>query len=121
MSGKSQIVPKIVALSVLAVLVMSLAFVFKVSGQRPRGDKDSAKDVPADLQWEYLIVSGGNLNVTGFGNESSMRKQTDAFSNEAYPLERNLDKLGAKGWELVSVSGSPANPVFYLKRLKDGR
>jgi hypothetical protein len=36
-------------------------------------------------------------------------------------LERNFDKLGAKGWELVAVSGMPNDPIFYFKRPKEGR
>jgi hypothetical protein len=47
-----------------------------------------------------------------------MRKEPGAFSRESFPLEKNLDKLGARGWELVTVSGSPADPIFYLKRKK---
>lgn len=122
MPGKLQLVSKIFVLSALAVLVVSLAFAFRVSGQRPRGEKESAKDSSPDVQWEYLVVSGGNLNVSTFGNDSSMRKQPEgAFSREAYPLERNLDKLGAKGWELVSVTGPPSDPIFYLKRPKETR
>jgi hypothetical protein len=49
-----------------------------------------------------------------------MRKQPDgSFSREFFPLERNFDKLGAKGWELVSVHGSPNDPVYFFKRLKE--
>jgi len=29
-----------------------------------------------------------------------------------------MDKLGAKGWELVTVTGSPADPIYYFKRRK---
>jgi len=47
-----------------------------------------------------------------------MRKEPGAFGRESFPLERNLDKLGAKGWELVAVAGSSADPTFYLKRKK---
>ncbi len=74
-------------------------------------------------QWEYLIVSGGSVNLSTSGNENypNMRKQPDgSFSREFFPLERNFDKLGAKGWELVSVHGSPNDPVYFFKRLKDG-
>src|SRR5262245_29719306 len=74
-------------------------------------------------QWEYLIVSGGSANLSTSGNENypNMRKQPDgSFSREFFPLERNFDKLGAKGWELVSVHGSPNDPVYFFKRLKEG-
>jgi hypothetical protein len=67
--------------------------------------------------WEYLIVQGGTVNLSG-SDGGTMRKEPGAFSRESYPLEKNLDKLGAKGWELVQVMGNPADPVFYLKRRK---
>ena len=52
------------------------------------------------------------------GEGGSMRKADGAFSRELYPLEKNLDKLGGKGWELVTVTGSPADPIYYFKRRK---
>jgi hypothetical protein len=68
-------------------------------------------------RWEYLVVSGGQANLTGSGEYPRLRKQPDGpFAKEAFPLERNLDKLGADGWELVTVAGTPNDPVFYLKR-----
>jgi hypothetical protein len=48
-----------------------------------------------------------------------MRKQPDdSFAREDYALEKNFDKLGAKGWQLVAVYGNPNEPVYYFKRLK---
>lgn len=72
-------------------------------------------------QWEYLVVAGGNVNLSSSGVNSRMSKQPpeSGFPRENYPLERNLDKLGAQGWELVSVSGPPNDPIYYLKRLKE--
>ena len=67
--------------------------------------------------WEYLVVAGGTVNLTP-SDSGTMRKEPGAFGRESFPLERNLDKLGAKGWELVAVTGSPADPTFYLKRRK---
>jgi hypothetical protein len=100
--------------------IMALASIaFTVSGQR----KES-KEPGADVQWEYLVVSGGSANLSTAGNEQypSMRKQPDSsFAREFFPLERNFDKLGAKGWELVSVHGLPNEPVYYFKRLKESR
>jgi hypothetical protein len=48
-----------------------------------------------------------------------MRKEPaiSAF-RENFPLQQNLDKLGAKGWELLHVAGSPGDPVYYFKRRK---
>ncbi len=69
-----------------------------------------------------MVVAGGNVNLSTFGNEQypGFRKAPDgSFKGEFFPLERNLDKLGAKGWELVTVAGNPNDPLFYLKRRKD--
>jgi hypothetical protein len=66
--------------------------------------------------WEYLIVAGGNVNFSG---SISRRKQPETvFTSEATTLEANLDRLGLQGWELVTVSGAPNNPILYLKRVK---
>ena len=67
--------------------------------------------------WEYLVIQGGNVNLSG-SDGGTLRKEPGAFSREWYPLEKNLDKLGAKGWELVTIAGSPADPIFYMKRRK---
>jgi hypothetical protein len=102
-----------------AVLVLSLAYVLTAAGQR----KDSAKETIADDQWEYLVVSGGNQNLSSLSGEqfSGMRKQPDNSFREAFVVERNFDKLGAKGWQLVSVHGVPSEPIYYFKRPKEAR
>jgi hypothetical protein len=120
--------------TVIAVLLLSAAITFAVFGQRSRSgaerdaskesSRDSAGDSTSDSQWEYLIVSGGNVNLTPMSGDqfSGMRKQPDgSFGREAFVLERNLDKLGAKGWELVSVHGVPSDPIYYLKRPRPAR
>jgi hypothetical protein len=80
-------------------------------------NRAGANDDGSGGGWEYLVVQGGTVNLSA-GDGGSMRKEPGAFSRESFPLERNLDKLGTKGWELVTVTGSPADPVFYLKRRK---
>lgn len=80
-------------------------------------NRAGANDDGSGGGWEYLVVQGGTVNLSA-GDGGSMRKEPGAFSRESFPLERNLDKLGAKGWELVTVTGSPADPIFYLKRRK---
>ena len=75
------------------------------------------QDQGAGGGWEYLIIQGGSVNLSG-SDGGSLRKEPGPFSREWYPLEKNLDKLGAKGWELVTISGSPSDPVFYMKRRK---
>lgn len=101
-----------------AWLVLAVVWAVNVYGQRARGDKE---EKAAETQWEYLIVSGGRNNLSSAGNEQypTMRKQTD-FPGEAFTIERNLDKLGTKGWELVAVYGPPTEPVYYLKRKRSG-
>ena len=119
---------------IITVLLLSAAFAFAVFGQRSRSGserdasresgRESGSNSAPDNQWEYLIVSGGNANITSMSSDqfSTMRKQPDgSFGREAFVLERNLDKLGAKGWELVSVQGNPNDPVYYLKRSKSTR
>ena len=100
--------------SIAAVLIL---LVVAVAGGSMFGERSKANDDQSGNGWEYLVVQGGTVNLTG-SDGGSMRKEPGAFSRESFPLERNLDKLGAKGWELVTVAGSPADPIFYLKRRK---
>ena len=108
-------------ISLIATVLVSLALfiAFAVYGQRKDG-----KDGGAETQWEYLVVSGGSANLSTAGNENypSMRKQPDtSFAREYFPLERNFDKLGAKGWELVAIYGPPNDPVYFFKRVKESK
>ena len=70
-------------------------------------------------QWEYLVVAGGNATNFSPSGSSSMRKEpkVQAF-RENFVLAQNMDKLGAQGWELICVTGNPADPAFYFKRRK---
>lgn len=96
-------------LSVLAVLVV------KTMGQADAGNNDRM----VGAQWEYLAVAGPS--TTNFSPTSSpkMRKEPNSsFGREAFVLQQHMDKLGANGWELVSVAGPPTDPVYYFKRHK---
>ncbi len=96
----------------LLLLVPVSAAVFKTSG---RAD---SKENPTAEKWEYLAVAGpSSTNFTPTG-EPSMRKEVGSFGREGFVLEQHLDKLGGKGWELVSVAGLPNDPVYYFKRRK---
>ena len=111
-------------ISLIAVSIsLTLIMAFAVYGKRKETTDDSKSGT--ETQWEYLVVAGGSVNLSTAGNENypSMRKQPDgSFRNEYFPLERNLDKLGAKGWELVSVHGGAQNdPVYFFKRLKENK
>lgn len=98
----------------MLLLVAGFAVVIKTAGQ---GGAEADKK-PAAVGWEYLVVTGASTtNFTPTGN-SRMRKEEGGFGREAFVLEQHLDKLGAKGWELVSVSGLPVDPVYYFKRRK---
>ncbi len=107
-----------ILLAIFAAAVITLSLVAGVVAQR---SGSSSKEPAAETQWEYLVVAGGavNLSSEGVGSGSRMRKQPDdSFAQEAYALERNFDKLGAQGWQMVAVHGAPNNPVYYFKRLK---
>jgi hypothetical protein len=101
----------------VSIAVVLIGLVVAVAGSSIFGERSRASDDQSGGGWEYLVVQGGTVNLTG-SDGGSMRKEPGAFSRESFPLEKNLDKLGAKGWELVTVAGSPADPIFYLKRRK---
>jgi hypothetical protein len=100
---------------VVAVLIAGLI----LAGQASPKKTDTSEKASVETQWEYLVVAGGSQNLSSPGIGEKMNKQEgSSFNREAVALERNLDKLGARGWELVSVAGEPRDPVFYLKRAK---
>lgn len=98
--------------------VIILAAVFTVGGNKLTQDGASANDTGRGDQWEYLVVAGSSSNLTPSGNPNLRKEPSGPFSREAFVLEQNMDKLGAKGWELVSISGSAGDPVYYFKRRK---
>jgi len=70
-------------------------------------------------KWEYLVVSGAsNTNFSPSGNSPTPKEPMGSFARESFVLEQNLDRLGAKGWELVAVNGTPADPTYHFKRRK---
>ncbi len=100
--------------AVLVLAVVSIAVV-KTTGQE--GAK--ASDTTASEQWEYLAVAGpSTTNLTPTGNPRMRKEPNVPFGREAFVLEQHLDKLGANGWELVSVAGPPTDPAYYFKRRK---
>ncbi len=84
--------------------------------------KETKKEEPK-RQWEYLVVVGGTkVNLSSSGTSPSLSKLgLDSSFREHYVLEKNLDKLGAAGWELVDVTILPNSnePLFHLKRAKE--
>ena len=101
----------------ITISAVLLASIIVVEASSLFNDRIKADDEQSVGGWEYLVVQGGTTNLTP-SDSGSMRKADGAFSRESFPLEKNMDKLGAKGWELVTVSGSPADPIFYFKRRK---
>ena len=100
-----------VCVAVVAILVV------KTMGQEEAGKGDRS-DVE---QWEYLAVAGPSTsNFTATGNLRMRKEPNVGFGREAFVLEQHLDKLGANGWELVSVAGPPTDPAYYFKRRKQG-
>ena len=95
----------------MLIIACGLFTVVKITGQDEKAKVDKT-------EWEYLVVaSPSNVNFTATGNQR-MRKEPGPFGREAFVLEQHLDKLGANGWELVSVAGTPADPHYYFKRRK---
>ena len=101
-------------ISIATAVIASIVAIEGISG---RSVQSSTNDEQGGGGWEYLVVQGGTVNLSP-SDSGVMRKEPGAFSRESFPLEKNLDKLGAKGWELVTVAGSPADPIFYMKRRK---
>jgi hypothetical protein len=94
-----------------------LAFLLLASVFAVGDTTKSQEEVRPSVRWEYLVVSGASsTNLTPSGNSRMRKEATGAFGREAFVLEQHLDKLGAQGWELVSVTESRSDPVYYLKR-----
>jgi hypothetical protein len=105
---------KRILLLALLVLVPVSAVVVKTTGQ----GKTNPHAAVSTEKWEYLVLAGAsNTNFDPTGNPD-MRKQDGSFAREGFVLETQLDKVGEKGWELVSVAGQPQNPIYYFKKRK---
>ena len=102
--------------TVLLVLLLLISGFFAITKSTGQDSGDADKSVAG--KWEYLVVAGpSTTNFTPTGNPR-MRKEDVPFGREAFVLEQHMDKLGAKGWELVSVAGPPMDPAYYFKRRK---
>jgi hypothetical protein len=112
--SEKRIITRPVSLLVVAAVAVCFAFAANAMNQRTSG----ADERVSFDQWEYLVVSGANSNLTPSGNPNMRKESPGSFGREAFVLEQQMDKLGAKGWELVSVSGHPSDPVYYFKRRK---
>ena len=101
-------------LVVVVVVAVMAAVLSGIGIQRVSGQDHPAS--PAD-QWEYLVIGGAsNVNFTPTDNPSG-RKESGAFAREDSVLEGHMDKLGKKGWELVTVTESARlGATFIFKR-----
>lgn len=83
------------------------------------GQQENSGDGAAGEQWEYLAVAGpSNTNFVPTTTPRMRKEPNSAFGREAFVLEQHLDRLGANGWELITVTGAERDPVFYFKRRK---
>jgi hypothetical protein len=101
--------------AVAVCLAVAAIVVVKTMGQ-----EEASRGARSDVeQWEYLAVAGPSTsNFTATGNPRMRKEPNAAFGREAFVLEQHLDKLGANGWELVAVAGTPTDPAYYFKRRK---
>jgi hypothetical protein len=109
-------------LSVIAVVLLLFVTPFflrsvKTSESRPETQEDGRE------KWEYLVVGAPSAtNFNPSGNPRMRKLEMGGFGIEAFVLEQHMDKVGAEGWELVSVTNTArGEPVFYFKRLKPSR
>ena len=97
----------------LAVICMA---VVKTTGQEENSGNGAVGE-----QWEYLVVAGpSNTNFTPTSTPRMRKEPNSAFGREGFVLEQHMDKLGANGWELITVTGAEKDPVFYFKRRRRG-
>ena len=82
---------------IAATITITIA-VIAIFGLKPFSIKANSNPNSYD-QWEYLIVAGGQTNLSSTSNTSLRKDTSGSFSREQFPVEQNLDKLGSKGWE----------------------
>jgi hypothetical protein len=102
----------------LLAIALGLA-VIAVVVVKTMGQEDVNAGGAGGERWEYLAVAGpSTTNFTPTGSPRMRKEPNSSFGREAFVLEQHLDKLGANGWELITVAGPPSDPVFYFKRRK---
>ena len=113
---ESKVLKRVSHIAVVFGLVVICMAVVKTTGQ-----EENSNDSAATEQWEYLAVAGpSNTNFTPTTTPRMRKEPNSAFGREAFVLEQHLDRLGANGWELITVTGAERDPVFYFKRRKRG-
>lgn len=95
-AGQGMEYGKIIALTVLVLVVGSAIILVTGFGN---------SETPGSSQkWEYLIVSVG-VGLRSDFSSAWQDKGGKVGLTEAVDTEKDLDKLGQKGWELVDVVG----------------
>ncbi len=114
MNEKTKKTDRTLVLTLLALALLGTALLTSV--------RHAAADIPESFagdQWEYLAVAGpSTTNFSPSGNSRMRKEPTASFGREAFVLQQHLDRLGANGWELVTVAGPPTDPAYYFKRRK---
>jgi hypothetical protein len=114
MTNKLDTAKRNVILALLALAAVSALVI-----QTPGKGRDDQGDSAAGERWEYLVVGAASgTNFSPSGNSSMRKESSGGFGREAFVLEQQMDKVGNRGWELVSVSGPPSEPVYFFKRRK---
>lgn len=98
----------LICLSIL-ILLIGIGATFR----HAKAEDDSGGD-----HWEYLVVSGANNVNFSSPSTGTMRKETAGFQRENFVLEQQMDKLGERGWQLVTVAGTERDSIYYFKRRK---
>jgi len=115
MSQKKKALIRASKFVVIFVFALAVLAVIKTKAQ----EETTSRSTAATEQWEYLAVAGPSTTNLTPTNNPRMRKEPNVpFAREAFVLEQHLDKLGANGWELVSVAGPPTDPAYYFRRRK---
>jgi hypothetical protein len=100
------------------VIALCVCGVVALARLKTKGQDTVTSKVAAE-QWEYLALAGPTTtNLSPTDNPRMRKEPSAAFTREAFVLEQQLDKLGANGWELVTVAGPPTDPAYYFKRRK---
>ena len=108
---------KRIALTLLVLMLLAAGFAAMKSARAQKADGVNDDPPVSGEQWEYLVVAAPQNNLSPSGN-TSMRKEPNGFGREEFVVEQQMDKLGAKGWELVSVTGGPGGGTYFFKRHK---
>lgn len=108
---------RIIFVSTAVLVLISVIGVTANTVLQKNNNLTVSAEAAAGEQWEYLVVQGGTTNLSS-STSATMRKENIGAFRESFPLESNLDKLGEKGWELVTVYGTQADPVYFFKRRK---